>query len=147
MVVDSGVHPSLHPYCHHQIIYCRCNLSIEYSPPSERLVWNYIKMLRQNQLNKVLYWQIGTIYFLMNMSISMCYFESATPRGANFCFALCKLQNVFSELRSNFVRFSKFCKAEIFGFQNNIFYRYTGLAVCWIISSLKNFYLIYKEAF
>ena len=41
LVVDSGVHPSLHPNCHHQIIFCKFNLVIEYPPPYERLVWNY----------------------------------------------------------------------------------------------------------
>ena len=40
LVVDSGVHPSLHPNCH-QIIFCKFNLMIEYPPPYERLVWDY----------------------------------------------------------------------------------------------------------
>ena len=38
---DSGVHPSLHPNCHHQITFSRYNLTAEY-PPYERLVvWDY----------------------------------------------------------------------------------------------------------
>ena len=41
LVVDSGVHPSLHSNCHHQITYCKFNLFIEYSPPYERQVWDY----------------------------------------------------------------------------------------------------------
>ena len=41
LVVDSGVHPSLHPNCHHQITYCKFNLFIEYPPPYERQVWDY----------------------------------------------------------------------------------------------------------
>ena len=41
LAVDCGVHSSLHPNCHHQIIYCKFNLMIEYSPPYERLVWDY----------------------------------------------------------------------------------------------------------
>ena len=32
LVVDSGVHHSLHPNCHHQIILCKFNLMIEYPP-------------------------------------------------------------------------------------------------------------------
>ena len=43
MIVDSGVHPSLHPKCHHQITYCRSNVTVEYPPPYEKLVWDYIK--------------------------------------------------------------------------------------------------------
>ena len=39
LVVDSGAHPSLHPTCHHQIIFCKFNLMIEYPPPYEHLVW------------------------------------------------------------------------------------------------------------
>ena len=41
LIVDSGVHLSLHSTCHHQITYCKLNLSIEYRPPYERLVWDY----------------------------------------------------------------------------------------------------------
>ena len=41
LVVDSGVHPSLHPNCHHQIIFCKFNLMIQYPPPYECLVWDY----------------------------------------------------------------------------------------------------------
>ena len=41
LMVDCGVHPSLHPNSHHQIIYCKFNLSIEYPPPYQRLVWDY----------------------------------------------------------------------------------------------------------
>ena len=38
LVVDSGVHPSLHPNCHYQITYCKFNLFIEYPPPYEQQV-------------------------------------------------------------------------------------------------------------
>ena len=31
LAVDCGVHPSLHPNCHHQIIYCKFNLMIDSS--------------------------------------------------------------------------------------------------------------------
>ena len=40
LVVDSGAHPSLHPTCHHQIIFYKFNLMIEYPPPYEHLVWD-----------------------------------------------------------------------------------------------------------
>ena len=41
LIVDGGDHPSLHSNCHHQITYCKVNLSIEYEPPQVRLVWNH----------------------------------------------------------------------------------------------------------
>ena len=39
--MDSGVHPTLHLKCHHQIIYSKFNLKIEYPPPCTRKIWNY----------------------------------------------------------------------------------------------------------
>ena len=41
LIADCGIHPSLYSNCHHQITYCRHNLSIEYPPPYEHLVWDY----------------------------------------------------------------------------------------------------------
>ena len=41
LVVDFGIHPSLHENCHHQIVYSKFDLKIFYSPPYERTVWHY----------------------------------------------------------------------------------------------------------
>ena len=41
IVVESGAHPSLHPNCHHQIIFAKFNLKIYYLPPYLREVWHY----------------------------------------------------------------------------------------------------------
>ena len=41
MVVNSGVHPSLHANCHHQIAFAKFELKIYYPPPYEREVWHY----------------------------------------------------------------------------------------------------------
>ena len=41
LVVESGVHPSLHPNCHHQIVFAKFNLQIYYPPPYPREVWHY----------------------------------------------------------------------------------------------------------
>ena len=41
LVMLSGVHPSLHPNCHHQIFFPKFNLSIFFPPPYKRLVWPY----------------------------------------------------------------------------------------------------------
>ena len=43
LVIQSGVHASLHSNCHHNIIYAKFDLHIEYPPPYSRLVWNYNK--------------------------------------------------------------------------------------------------------
>ena len=41
LVVESGVHPSLHPNCHPQIVFAKFNLMIFYPPPYSREVWHY----------------------------------------------------------------------------------------------------------
>ena len=43
LVMESGVYSSLHPSCHHQVIFVKFNLSILYPPPYERTVWFYEK--------------------------------------------------------------------------------------------------------
>ena len=41
LIADTGIYPSLHLNFHHQITYGKLNLSIEYPPPYECLVWDY----------------------------------------------------------------------------------------------------------
>ena len=41
LVVDFGIHPSLHESCHHQTIYSKFDLKIFYPPLYERTVWHY----------------------------------------------------------------------------------------------------------
>ena len=41
MVIDSGVHASLHSNCHHQIIYAKFDLKLFYPPLYERTVWHF----------------------------------------------------------------------------------------------------------
>ena len=41
LVNESGVHPSLHPNCHHQIVFAKFNLQIYYPPPYPREIWHY----------------------------------------------------------------------------------------------------------
>ena len=40
LVMNSGVHSSLHPDCHHQIIHAKFNLKFFFPPPHERVVWH-----------------------------------------------------------------------------------------------------------
>ena len=41
LVMESGIHSSLHSNCHHQIAFAKFNFSIFYPPPYERTVWYY----------------------------------------------------------------------------------------------------------
>ena len=43
LAMESEVHSSLHPNCHHQITYAKFNLKIYYPPPYEREIWHYGK--------------------------------------------------------------------------------------------------------
>ena len=52
-VIDSGVHPSLHPNCHHQTAFSKLNLKIKYPPLYERLVWHY-KNANSQSINKAI---------------------------------------------------------------------------------------------
>ena len=41
LVMESGVHSSLHPNCHHQIVFAKISLKIYYPPPYKRKTWHY----------------------------------------------------------------------------------------------------------
>ena len=41
LVTGSGVHPSLHPKCHHQIVFVKLSLKVEYSLLYVRLIWDH----------------------------------------------------------------------------------------------------------
>ena len=46
--VNSGVHASSHPNCHHQIVHSSLNLNTYYSPSYQRLIWDYKKADSKN---------------------------------------------------------------------------------------------------
>ena len=41
LIIESGVYPSLHPNCHHQLVYAKFNLQIYYPPQNYREIWHY----------------------------------------------------------------------------------------------------------
>ena len=41
LVVESGVHPSLHSDCYHQIVFEKLNLQLYYPLPYPRKIWHY----------------------------------------------------------------------------------------------------------
>ena len=43
LVLESGVHSSLHPNCHHQTVFAKINLKIYYPPPYKCEIWHYEK--------------------------------------------------------------------------------------------------------
>ena len=57
--MDSGVHVSVHPNCHHEIVNAKLNLKVEYSRLYERLVWDYKKTNTQllNGTTETINWE------------------------------------------------------------------------------------------
>ena len=53
MVVESGIHSSLHSSCHHQIVFAKFNLKICYPPPYSREVWHF-KEAKTNLIGRAL---------------------------------------------------------------------------------------------
>ena len=51
--MNSGVHSSLHPNCHHHIVHSRFNLNIYYRPIYQRLTWGN-KKTDSTKIRKVL---------------------------------------------------------------------------------------------
>ena len=43
IIIESGVFPSLHNNCHHQIVYAKINFEIFYPPTYYRQIWHYCK--------------------------------------------------------------------------------------------------------
>ena len=41
LIIESGIHSSLHSNCHHQIIFAKSNLEVVYPPPYVREVWHH----------------------------------------------------------------------------------------------------------
>ena len=41
LVMERGVHSSLSSTCHHEIVFAKLNLKVEYPPPYERVFWDY----------------------------------------------------------------------------------------------------------
>ena len=74
LVMDAGVHPSLHANCHHQIVYPKFNLKIHYPPPYEREVWHFhkadINLIRRemNEFN----WKRAFFNLDINEMVSVC---------------------------------------------------------------------------
>ena len=41
IILNSAIHSSIHPNCHHQIIHAEIDFKIFFPPPYERKIWHY----------------------------------------------------------------------------------------------------------
>ena len=75
MVIDSGVHASLHSNCHHQIKYSKFDLKIFYPPPPpyERAVWHF-KHVNSDHIKRaidIFDWESALNYLDANDQVSV----------------------------------------------------------------------------
>ena len=67
LVMESGLHSSLHKNCHYQINYAKFNLQIYYPPPHEHEIWHYQKANLEN-IRKVIDQFLWAMHFT-NMDV------------------------------------------------------------------------------
>ena len=41
LIINSGIHSSIHPNCHHQIIHAEIDFKVFFPPPYQRKIWHY----------------------------------------------------------------------------------------------------------
>ena len=73
MVIDSGVHASLHANCQHQIIYAKFDLKIIYPPPFEKTVW-HLKHANSDHIKRaidIFDWESALNYIDANDQVSV----------------------------------------------------------------------------
>ena len=68
LISESGVHSSLFDRCHHQIIYAKLNLKINFPKPYERLIWDFSRA-NINAIKRSLH-NINWINALNNKSVN-----------------------------------------------------------------------------
>ena len=73
MIMDSGVHPSLHSNFHHQIIYAKFELKVFYPPPYERTMWRFSRA-NSDHIKKSSTYSIGNLRLIISMSMSRFLF-------------------------------------------------------------------------
>ena len=53
LIVENGIHPSLHWNCHHQIVFAKLNLKIERPQLYKHSIWNY-KNVHEQLINRAI---------------------------------------------------------------------------------------------
>ena len=74
LVTESGVYPSLHRKCHHQIVFTKLNLNVEYPFLYERLICDYenANIPSINCAIEIFYWVIHSkVKMFMNQPTSL----------------------------------------------------------------------------
>ena len=73
LVMHSGLHPSLHQNCHHQIVFTKFNLTFFYPPSYMRLVWHYQQANTDiiKQTIELLDWEKGLSNLDVNKQVSV----------------------------------------------------------------------------
>ena len=82
LVTDSGVNPSLHTNCYHQIVYCSLNLSIKSPTPYGSLIWDYKKAITEKITIPIeqVYWENNQQVAIFNKTIINIFSNFASNR-------------------------------------------------------------------
>ena len=80
LVMESGIHSSLHSNCHHQIVFPKFNFSIFYPPPYERTVWYYERA--NAELIRTAIDQLDLVRVLSNVNVDE---KDAAQHNPKFC--------------------------------------------------------------
>ena len=73
--MESGVHSSFHPNYHHQVVFAKFDLSILYSPPSERTVLFYEKVDAELIIRVINEFDLITVLSNGSEDKKICYFN------------------------------------------------------------------------
>ena len=75
MVLDSGVHSSLDPNSHHQIVFVKFDLKVYYPPSYEKPVWHYIYANTVQDINALVSfnWEQGLPNSFIDKKISVLH--------------------------------------------------------------------------
>ena len=76
-VIDSGVHPLLHPNCLHQVVFSKLNWKIEYPPLYEGLVWDYNNADFQSISKAIKMFNWEKLFQIKNIHDHLTFFNEA----------------------------------------------------------------------
>ena len=72
LVVESGVYPSLHANCHHQLVFAKFYLQIYYPPQYPRGIWHYKQAVREliRRAISIFHWDRAFLITNVNEKVS-----------------------------------------------------------------------------
>ena len=76
LVVESGIHPSLYPNCHHRIVFSKFYLQIHYLPPYPQELWHYKKVNTELIRREITDFNWDGAFLCTNMNVKISIFRN-----------------------------------------------------------------------